>query len=111
MSNFPGKNIAKAYGFSSVQEAVRKNFNFVHAGSGGITSELDVARDKSYNANYKGQSMGVRIVGDATLDKDLQQSLLNPNELTRYIPVNEKNWAKNGFCVREKLNSNTISLN
>ena len=103
-----GKNIAKAYGFSSVEEAVRKNFNFVHAGSGGITSELDVARDKSYNANYKGQSMGVRIVGDATLDKDLQQSLLNPNELTRYIPVNEKNWANvPGFGEDGKMLSGT----
>jgi hypothetical protein len=88
-----GNNIAKAYGFKSLEQAVESGFDFSRAGSKGLGGTINLAKDKAYKENFSGNEMGSRIVGDKVVDAALGQELLNASELTRFSPLTGKGWA------------------
>lgn len=86
------KNIAKAYGYKSVQDAVQKGFDFTKAGASYIQNTIDQSRDKSFRTNYQGNEMGFRLVGDPKVDKSLSNELLTVADLNGFMPVEAKSW-------------------
>jgi len=105
-----GTNIAKAYGFKSMEDAIKNGFNFGNAGSGGaqLATEINLAKDAALQRSYAGNEMGVRIVGDKVVDKALGDELLNASELTRFLPLNVKNWANvPGFDEEGRMTGGT----
>jgi len=86
-------NIAKAYGFKSLTEAVENGFDFSRAGSKELGGTINLAKDKAYKENFSGNEMGSRIVGDKVVDAALGQELLNASELTRFAPLTGRGWA------------------
>lgn len=88
-------NIAKAFGFKSVTDAVKNNFNFGKAGldGNGIQYNINASRDLAFKANYQGNEMGFRLVGDPKVDKSLKEELLTVSDLTSFVPTQAKSWA------------------
>lgn len=88
-----GKNIAKAYGYNNVQDAVNNGFDFSWAGAGIMAGKINAARDAALQRSYSGNEMGVRLIGDKAVDAALKDEVFNASEMTRYSPLNFKSWA------------------
>lgn len=86
-------NIAKAYGYDDLEDAIDKGFNFSAAGANSLAQKINEARDSAAAKALSGNEMGVRIVGDKIIDKAMGDELLNSSELTSFKPVYSKNWA------------------
>ena len=103
-------NIAKAFGFKSVTDAVKNNFNFGKAGleGNGLQYDINSARDLAFKQNYQGNEMGFRLVGDPKVDKSLKEELLTVSDLTSFMPTQAKSWANiPGFDEEGRLKPGT----
>jgi hypothetical protein len=104
-------NIAQAYGYKSVKEAVQDGFNFSRAGANYVQGVIDKSRDESFRKNYQGNEMGFRLVGDEKVDKSLSNELLTIADLNGFMPVGGKSWNNvPGFSEDGKLMPGTSLL-
>jgi hypothetical protein len=104
-------NIAQAYGYKSVKEAVQDGFNFSRAGADYVQGVIDKSRDESFRKNYQGNEMGFRLVGDEKVDKSLSNELLSISDLNSFMPVGGKSWNNvPGFNEQGKLLPGTTLL-
>jgi hypothetical protein len=104
-------NIAQAYGYKSVKEAVQDGFNFSRAGADYVQGVIDKSRDESFRKNYQGNEMGFRLVGDEKVDKSLSNELLSVSDLNSFMPVGGKSWnSVPGFNEQGKLLPGTTLL-
>lgn len=104
-------NIANAFGYKTVQEAVQDGFNFSQAGANYVQGVIDKSRDESFKKNYQGNEMGFRLVGDTKVDKSLSNELLTIADLSGFMPAAGKSWNNvPGFNEEGKLMPGTSLL-
>jgi hypothetical protein len=104
-------NIAQAFGYGTVKEAVQDGFNFSQAGANYVQGVIDKSRDESFRKNYQGNEMGFRLVGDEKVDKSLSNELLTVADLNGFMPVGGKSWNNvPGFSEDGKLMPGTSLL-
>jgi hypothetical protein len=104
-------NIAQAFGYGTVKEAVQDGFNFSQAGANYVQGVIDKSRDESFRKNYQGNEMGFRLVGDEKVDKSLSNELLTVADLNGFMPAGGKSWNNvPGFSEDGKLMPGTSLL-